>query len=429
MDRVDQLSQKQGQSVILKGWIYNSRCSGKIIFLQFRDGSGFVQLIGEQDKVPASVWKEALNLPMESSVEIEGRVTKHPHKEEYEIQLSGLKILHRAEDYPISKKEHGPDFLLDRRHLWLRSKTQWAMMRLRHFVFMGIVHFMEKENCIRVDTPILTPTSCEDTSELFSIDYFGVPGYLAQSGQLYLEAAEQSVGRCYDFSPAFRAEKSKTRKHLTEFWMMDVELPFEDQAQMEIFQENMITYVIKYVLERCNQELTILERDISLLERIKPPFPKISHREAIDLLREKGIEKDYDQDLTGAEETELSKLFERPVIVKNYPFDVKAFYMKQMVDEFGMKRAVCNDMLLPEGYGEIIGGSQREEDYQKLLQVMKEKNYRIEDYEWYLDLRRYGTQIHSGFGLGLERLVLFISGRKHIRETIAFPRMLHRLTP
>jgi asparaginyl-tRNA synthetase len=428
-DYIFELSKKTNQEVTVKGWIYNFRSSGPIIFLQLRDGTGFIQIVAERDKISEQVWKACQNIELESLVKVQGKVTKHPKLNEYEIHLNNIELLHvPKQDYPISKKEHGPDFLLDNRHLWLRTKNQWAMLRLRNSIFLGLTDFMQKNHCIRVDSPILTPTSCEDTTELFSVDYFGIPAYLAQSGQLYLEAAEQSVGRCYDFSPAFRAEKSKTRRHLIEFWMMDVELPFFDQDQMEVFQENMVSYVIEYVLQSCQKELYILKTNVDFLKNIKPPFPRITHKEAVDILKSKGFDKEYTQDLTGAEEIMISEMYNKPVIIKDYPFEVKAFYMKKTVDELRIPRAICNDMLFP-GYGELIGGSQREDDYEKLLAVIKEKNYNQDDYQWYLDLRRFGSQVHSGFGLGLERFVLCISGRKHIREAIPFPRMLNRLRP
>ena len=429
-DLIANLKEKIDQTATIKGWVYNFRSSGSIMFLQIRDGSGFIQAILEKAKVGEEAWDKAQQITQESSVSITGTISKHPKKDEVEIQVTEIEILHIAAEYPISKKEHGPEFLFDNRDLYLRSKTPWAVLRIRDQVFRSITNFYHEEGFIRFDTPIFQPTSCEDTTQLFEVDFYGTPVYLTQSGQLYLESAIMSWGKVYDFGPVFRAEKSKTRNHLSEFWMMDAEMAFHDLTMSEDVQEKMMKRIIKDCLENCKQELEILERDTTILEKcVTDSFIRLKHYDAKKILEEKGFNVDYDDDMTTEEEIEIGNIYNVPVFIEDYPFEVKSFYMKSYVDDKGVKRAKCADLIAPEGAREIIGGSQREENYDKLLEIIKEKNYPLEDYEWYLNTRKYGTITHSGFGLGVERVVRWISGIHHIRETIPFPRTLNRFRP
>lgn len=411
-----------GQEVILKGWIYNFRSSGKIYFLQLRDGSGYMQAIAQKNQIPE-------DLKIETSCEIIGTISKHPKREEYELQVKELKILQiPKEEYPISKKEHGPDFLLDNRHLWLRSSRQWAILHIRDTVVRAIHEYFYRKGFIKIDTPIFTPNACEGTTTLFPVEYFDLGrAYLAQSGQLYLEAAIMSVGKAFDFGPVFRAEKSKTRRHLTEFWMMDAEMAFVEYEENLKIQEELISYIVAEVLLHNSAELKILERDTTILARVKPPFYRLTHTEAVAKLRERGSDIGEGDDLGADDETLLSELYDRPIFVEKYPAAVKVFYMKR--DPQDETRALNADLLAPEGYGEIIGGSQREDDYDKLLARMKQERLPIEPFQWYLDLRKYGSVPHSGFGYGLERIVAWICGLKHVREAIPFPRLLNRLRP
>ncbi|HAO81797.1 TPA: asparagine--tRNA ligase [Candidatus Veblenbacteria bacterium] len=422
-----ELVKHEGQEVTLKGWVANLRSSGKIWFLEFRDGAGFVQVIVDAAEVDKDSLKTVEVLTIESSAIIIGTVAKHPKKDEYEIKAKSVKLVAPSPEYPIGKKEHGPDFLLDNRHLWLRSSRQWAIQRIRNTIINTIYSHLNANGFIKIDAPILTPTSCEGTTTLFSIDYFGEPAYLTQSGQLYIEAAIFSHGRVFDFGPVFRAEKSKTRRHLTEFWMMDAEAAFVEHEENLKIQENLIATIVKAVLVNNKKELEILERDTTILQRVAPPFYRLTHKEAIAKLRERGSDiKDMD-DLGADDETLLTELYDKPIFVEKYPAAVKAFYMKR--DPADPKRVLNADLLAPEGYGEIIGGSQREDDYDALLARMKEEKLNIADFQWYLDLRKYGSVPHSGFGVGLERLVAWICGLKHVRESIPFPRLLNRLRP
>lgn len=425
---IKDFSQHVDQEVVFKGWVYNLRSSGKIAFLQIRDGSGFAQAIVSQHEVADPVWEAVQTLTVESSVEVTGTVSKHPKKEEYELQVSELIPLQIAEEYPISKKEHGPDFLLNNRHLWLRSPRQWAIQRVRNTIINSTFEYLNDDGFTKIDSPILTPTSCEDTTELFELDYFeDQTAFLTQSGQLYLEAAAMSLGRVFDFGPVFRAEKSKTRRHLTEFWMMDAEAAFVDwEGNMDI-QEGLVKHMIKSVLEHNKQELEVLERDKSKLEACLKPFVKMTHEEAVAKLQELGSDIKPDQDLGGDDETLLTEQYEQPLFITKYPAKVKAFYMQPDPDD--ESRVLCSDLLAPEGYGEVIGGSERIHDFDLLVSKMKEFNLDREPFEWYLDLRKYGSVPHSGFGYGLERLTGWICGTKHIRETIPFPRLLNRLKP
>lgn len=418
------------EEVTIRGWMYNMRSSGKIHFLQLRDGTGMIQAIVVENEVSDSVFEKCGNLTMESSLSVTGTVTKHPKYDDvYELQAKDIEVhFLNEEEYPIAKKEHGVDFLLNNRHLWLRSSKQWAIQRVRNTIINATYEYLNKKGFIKIDSPILTPNACEGTTELFEIDFFDEgKAYLSQSGQLYIEAAIYSVGRCFDFGPVFRAEKSKTRRHLVEFWMMDAEAAFvEHEENMEI-QEELITHIIKEVIEKNLKELKILERDIEPLKKIKAPFIRKTHEEVVKELREMGSDIKEHEDLGADDETILTKKYDNPIFVEKYPAEVKAFYMKRDPDDPG--KALCNDLLAPEGYGEIIGGSQREDDYQTLLNRIKGHNLSIKDFDWYLDLRKYGSVPHSGFGYGLERITGWICGVSHVRETIPFPRMMNRINP
>lgn len=426
---ISQFSGLVGQSVNVKGWAYNVRSSGKIAFLQVRDGSGFVQAVVVQNQVDEITWNRALEVTLESSVSVTGVVTKHPkHDDVYELQVTNLELIQKAEEYPIGKKEHGPDFLLDNRHLWLRAPSQWAIQRVRNQIILATYDWFRDNNFIKIDSPILTPNACEGTTELFEIDYFEErKAYLSQSGQLYIEAAIASVGRCFDFGPVFRAEKSKTRRHLTEFWMMDAEAAFvEHQENMQI-QEQLISFIVKRVLETCQAELKILERDQEPLKKVMAPFYHLTHAEAIKILREKGSDIGDMDDLGADDETTLTQMYDKPIFIEKYPSVVKAFYMKR--DPNDPRYVLNSDLLAPEGYGEIIGGSQREDNYEELMKRVREHNLPEKEFQWYLDLRKYGSVPHSGFGYGLERIVGWICGLHHVRETIPFPRLINRLEP
>jgi len=426
---IKDLEKFKNKTTTLKGWVYNFRSSGSIMFLQLRDGTGFIQCILNKSSVDSKVWQKAQKITIESSVEITGTVSEHPkNKNEFELQVTDLKIIQIAQEYPIGKKEHGPEFLLDNRHLWLRSQRQWAVQRVRDTLIRGAYEWLNKNSFIKIDSPILTPAACEGTTTLFELEYFDLgKAYLSQSGQLYLEAAIASLGRVFDFGPTFRAEKSKTRRHLTEFWMMDAEAAFVDHnGNMEI-QEQLISHMVQKVLKENLAELEILERDIEPLKKVKPPFYRITHAEVVEKLQKSGSDiKDMD-DLGGDDETSFSKLYDKPIFVEKYPAEVKAFYMKR--DAENPKVALNSDLLAPEGYGEIIGGSQREDDYDELVKRIKEHKLPKKAFEWYLDLRKYGSVPHSGFGFGLERIVGWVCGLKHVRETIPFPRMINRVTP
>lgn len=419
------------KEIAVNGWVKNVRSSGKIYFIQFRDGRDDIQVVAEKSSLSPQTWEMIAQLTQESSVQIRGIVKEDSRSESgYEISLTDLQIIQIAPQYPISNKEHGPDFLLDNRHLWLRSKKQRAALMIRDEIFFSITSFLREEGFIRIDTPIFQPVSCEDTSELFEVDYFGEKTYLTQSGQLYCEAAEMALGRTYDFGPVFRAEKSKTRKHLIEFWMMDAELPFTDLVGLMEFEEQMLKRIISDCLKNRSKELAILERDIEMLKKyLQEKFIRITHKETIDMLNEKFDQKlTYLDDIGAPEEAKLSEIYDLPVFITDWPAEIKAFYMPRFKDgEIERVRAV--DLVAPEGYGELMGGSERVFDYNEMIDILKKLNYRYEDYAWYLDLRKYGTIPHSGFGIGLERTIRFITGIQHIRETIPFPRMLNRLYP
>ncbi len=418
------------QEVTIRGWMFNKRGSGKIYFLQLRDGSGMTQGVVSSSDVSAEVMAEAEKMTMETSCKITGKVSQHPKKDDvFELQVTGIEIVHiPEEEYPIAKKEHGPDFLLDNRHLWLRSKKQWAIQRVRDCVISAVYDYFHENGFVKIDTPILTPNACEGATTLFEIEYFEEGTvYLSQSGQLYLEAAIMSVGRGFDFGPTFRAEKSKTKRHLTEFWMMDAEAAFvEHDENMEI-QENMIVFIVERCLERCKKELEILERDIEPLTKIKAPFKRLTYTEAIEDLRSKGSDIEFGEDLGNDDEVTLTKDSDVPVFIHKWPREIKPFYMK--VDPENPELVLNNDLIGTEGSGELIGGSQREDSYEILKKAIDEEGMAGPEYQWYLDLRKYGSVPHSGFGLGLERMVRFVCGVEHIRETIPFPRMITRFRP
>jgi len=415
------------KEVTLKGWVFNLRSSGSIYFLQFRDGTGEIQAVVSKKEVDKESWSLTKKLTLESSLEITGKVYQEKRSPSgYEMQVKNLKVFQIAQEYPIGKKTHGIDFLMDHRHLWLRSARQQAILKIRNEIIWLIREFLRKNDFVLTDTPILTPTPCEQVA-LFETDYFGEKAHLAQSGQLYLEALIYSLGRVYDFGPTFRAEKSKTRRHLTEFWMIDAEAAFvEHQENMKI-QEELVYYLVSQVLKNRKKELEFLKRDLTLLKKIKSPFPKITYDQAIELLKNKGLKIRWGDDFGGDEETILSKSFNKPVFIEKYPANLKAFYMKP--DPENPKYVLNDDLLAPEGYGEIIGGSQRIDDLKTLEEKIQQFKLPKKEYEWYLDLRRYGSVPHSGFGLGLERTVAWLCGLNHIRETIPFPRLINRLRP
>lgn len=430
------LSKYKDKTVTIGGWVFNVRSSGKIMFLEIRDGTGFVQAIVEKKSLlknnpeeAEKIWAEAQKITIESSLELTGNSSEHPKKAGvFEIQAADIKIFQIAPEYIIGKKDHGPDFLLDNRHLWIRSQRQWAVLRIRAAIYKYVEEWLQSQGFTRFDSPILTPAACEGTTTLFEIDYFDLgKAYLSQSGQLYLEAAIASLGRVYDFGPVFRAEKSKTRRHLTEFWMMDAEAAFIEHDDNMKIQEGLIVYAVNKVLTEYKKELEILERDKKLLENVKAPFYRITHREAIKRLKKLGSNIEDGADLGADDETMLTNEYDRPVFVEKYPSAIKAFYMKR--DPGDQSVVLCDDLLAPEGYGEIIGGSQREDDYDRLLKRIREHGLPEENFQWYLDLRKFGSVPHSGFGIGLERIVAWICGLKHVRETIPFPRMITRKTP
>ncbi len=426
--RIADIAKYEGQEVTLQGWLYNKRSSGKLRFLLVRDGSGIIQCVVFKNDVSEQTFNNATELTQESSVKVTGTVAADPRAPiGFELQVKELEIVHLAKEYPITKKEHGVDFLMDHRHLWIRSKKQHAILRIRHQIIHAAREFFDDRDFILVDSPIFTPNAAEGTTTLFETDYFGSKAYLTQSGQLYAEAGAMAFGKVYCFGPTFRAEKSKTRRHLTEFWMIEPEVAFFDLNDDMELAEEFVSHLVQSVLKHRKQELEVLERDTGKLENIKPPFPKIHYNEAVEILRKNGVEFTYGDDFGGTDETVISEQFDRPVIVHHYPASVKAFYMKR--DPQQPEFALAMDMLAPEGYGEIIGGSQREDDYDTLLQRIHEHGLSEEAFRWYLDLRKYGSVPHAGFGLGIERTVAWISGIKHVRETIPFPRTMYRLYP
>ncbi|HKH84568.1 MAG TPA: asparagine--tRNA ligase [Gemmatimonadales bacterium] len=418
-----------GETVTVRGWVITTRSSGKIAFVVVRDGSGTVQGVLSKKEVSATTWAAFESLTQETSVAITGTVREEPRSPGgFELGLQEVEVLGASPDYPITPKDHGTTFLFEHRHLWLRSRRQAAVARVRHEVVQAIRDFFYDRDFILVDTPIMTGAIGEEAGNLFATEYFDLgQAYLAQTGQLYVEAAAAAHGKVYCFGPTFRAEKSKTRRHLTEFWMVEPEVAFNDSDANMRLQEEFVSAVVGRVVERRSEELKELERDTAPLDRVVAPFPRISYTDAVSRLNGLGSDITWGNDLGGDDETLLAREFDRPVFVYNYPKQLKAFYMKENPDD--SRTVLNNDCLAPEGYGEIIGGSQREDSYEKLLNRIQEQGLDPEAYRWYLDLRKYGTFVHSGFGLGIERTVAWICGIPHIREAIAFPRQIHRLHP
>jgi len=427
---IRQIPDYDKQDIRINGWIVHHRSSGKLIFLEVRDGSGVVQCVIFRGDVDDEIFESSKKLPIETSVVIEGVVRRDERsKMGYEIGVKNLEIIHKPiDEFPISPKEHGVAFLLEHRHLWLRSSRQNAILRIRATVVEAISDFLDGEGFMRFDTPVLTPSSCEGTTTLFETDYFDDKAYLTQSGQLYLEAGATAFGKVYSFGPTFRAEKSKTRRHLTEFWMVEPEAAFFDLDMIMSVAENFVAFIVSAVLKKNSKELEVLERNIERLEKITSPFPKITYDDAIEILKSSNsCEISWGEDFGGDEETVISNHFDKPVMIHRYPYGCKAFYMKNDPER---PDVVLNfDMLAPEGYGEIIGGSQREDDYTTLLKKLNDHGLDEQRFQWYLDLRKYGSVPHSGFGLGVERTVAWICGLKHVRETIPFPRLMDRMYP
>jgi asparaginyl-tRNA synthetase len=427
--RITELSHHSGQSVRVRGWVVHLRSSGKVAFIVMRDGSGTLQCVLVKSSLSAESWERFSQLTQETTIEVAGEVRPDARAPGgFELGVASLEIVGTSPiDYPIQPKEHGIDFLLDNRHFWLRTDRQRAIARVRHEVEQGIRDFFYERDFTLVDTPILT-AAIGERSGLFSTEYFDEgTAYLAQTGQLYGEAAAAAFGRIYCFGPTFRAEKSKTRRHLSEFWMVEPEVAFNDSNDNMQLQEEFVSYLVQRCLEKRSEELKIVERDTSKLETVVAPFPRIDYSDAINILEQKGSTAKWGDDLGAEDESLLVEGHDRPVFIYNYPKEAKAFYMKE--NPADPRTVLCDDLLAPEGYGEIIGGSQREDDYDKLLHRIREEGLPVEAYSWYLDLRRYGTFVHSGFGLGLERTVSWICGLPHLREAIAFPRMMHRLRP
>lgn len=422
------IADHEGKEVTIRGWLVRRRSSGKVQFLILRDGSGTIQAVLSKKEVSPEQWQRASDLTLESSLTLRGRVRKDDRAPGgYELDAIELSILQLAPEYPIGPKEHGVAFLLDHRHLWLRSRRQHAILRIRHEVIAACHRFFDERGFILADTPIFTPNACEGTTTLFETDYFGEKAYLTQSGQLYNEAVAMSVGRTYCFGPTFRAEKSKTRRHLTEFWMVEPEVAFASLADVTALAEDLICHVIDSVLDKRREELETLERDVAPLQEVKKPFPRITYDQALALLAEKNQAIEWGGDF-GAQDEELLSLSHRaPVVITHYPTAVKAFYMAPDPDR--PETALCVDILAPEGYGEIVGGGQRIHDPDLLRKRIAEHELPEEDFSWYLDLRRYGSVPHGGFGMGIERVVSWICKLDHLREAIPFPRMLNRLAP
>jgi asparaginyl-tRNA synthetase len=434
---IAEIGKHEGHAVTIRGWLYNLRESGKLLFPQFRDGSGVIQGVVPKNAVPPEVFEAIKTLTQESSVIVEGKVRadKRAHGG-YELDVINVQVVQRvpeSDPYPITPKEHGTDFLMEHRHLWVRSQRQASILRVRAEIIKAVRDFFDERGFTLTDPPIITPAACEGTSTLFPVDYFDEQAYLTQSGQLYIEATAMALGKVYSFGPTFRAEKSKTRRHLTEFWMVEPEVAYAELDDLMELGEGLISFVVKRCLERRRPDLQIIGRDVSKLEKIEPPFPRLSYNDAVKNLQE-GFAKgaletkfEWGGDLGSPDETYLSAQFDKPVMVHRYPAKVKAFYMEP--DPQRPELALCVDVLAPEGYGEIIGGSQRMASYELLLQRIREHNLPEEAFQWYLDLRKFGSVPHGGFGMGIERVVAWICGLEHVRETIPFPRMLYRLYP
>ncbi len=429
MAYIEDIAGHEGQSITLRGWLHNRRSSGKIHFLTVRDGTGFIQCVMSKAAVGDEAFARADHLSQETSLTVSGNVRSDARAPGgFEIDVTGLTVVGEAQNYPITPKEHGVDYLMDRRHLWIRSARQQAILRIRHEVIDAVRDFFNERGFILADTPIFTPAACEGTTTLFPVQYFDdATAYLTQSGQLYNEANAMALGKVYCFGPTFRAEKSKTRRHLTEFWMVEPEVAYATLDDVMDLAEGLVVSVVGRVLERRQKELKVLERDTTKLEQVKAPFPRVSYDEAAEILKRKGLPFEWGGDFGAPDETALSDEFDRPICVHRYPSAVKAFYMKPDPDRPDV--ALCVDVLAPEGYGEIIGGGQRIDDFDLLVQRIKEHDLPQEAFEWYLDLRRYGTVPHGGFGMGIERVVTWICGIDHLREAIPYPRMLYRIYP
>ncbi len=428
MTEIRELNEHVGESVELSGWVETTRIHGKVAFLVLRDGTGIVQAVLVKKQLDEATWDLLGRITQESTVVLTGEVRPDDRAPGgFELGVEKLEVLALADEYPIQPKEHGVEFLLDHRHLWLRSSQQRAGLKVRAEVEQAVHDFYYGRGFVRIDTPILTGSIGEHAGTLFETDYFGERAFMAQTGQLYVEAACAAFRKVYCFGPTFRAEKSKTRRHLTEFWMVEPEVAFADSDDNMRLQEEFVSYLVERALENCAEELKVLERDTTPIENIRPPFPRVSYTEAIERLKTAGSEVEWGQDLGAPDEVLISQDYDLPVFVYNYPKTAKAFYMKENPDD--PRTVLCNDLLAPEGYGEIIGGSQREDDLDRLRARIHQEGLPEEAYDWYLDLRRFGTFPHSGFGLGVERTVAWITGRRHVREFIPFPRLMNRLTP
>ncbi|WP_208560110.1 asparagine--tRNA ligase [Marinilactibacillus kalidii] len=427
--RIIEAAKHVGETVKIGAWVANKRSSGKIAFLQLRDGSAYFQGVVVKSEVEESIFDQAKNLTQESSVWITGTIQEDTRsKFGYEIHVTDIEVIGESKDYPITPKEHGTEFLMDHRHLWLRSSKQHAIMQIRNEVIRATYEFFNKEGFLKVDPPILTGSAAEDSTELFHTQYFEYDAYLSQSGQLYMEAAAMALGKVFSFGPTFRAEKSKTRRHLIEFWMIEPEMAFMNQDQSLEIQEQYVAYLVQNVLDHCDMALDVLDRDKELLKKYTAlPYPRISYDEAVELLQKNEFDTTWGEDFGSPEETFIANQYDQPVFILNYPKAIKPFYMKPHPEREDI--VLCADMIAPEGYGEIIGGSQREDDFEALEAELEKHHLAIKDYEWYLDLRKYGSVPHSGFGLGLERVITWLSGTEHIRESIPFPRLLNRIYP
>ena len=429
---ISEAARHENETVEIAGWLYNMRKSGKIVFPLLRDGTGLMQCVAVKNALPEALFEEIKNLTQESSIIVTGKIRSDARAAGgYEMDIENVQVIQRVSEsdpYPIAPKDHGVEFLMDHRHLWLRSQRQHAIMRVRHTIIKAVRDYFDDRGFTLIDTPIFTPAACEGTTTLFEVNYFDdAKAYLTQSGQLYNEANAMAFGKVYCFGPTFRAEKSKTRRHLTEFWMVEPEMAYADLDEVKRVAEEMIVFVVGRVLEGRRPELKALERDVTKLEAVQSPFPRLSYDDAVKILQEKGSEIQWGGDFGGTDETILTQQFDRPILVDRYPSAIKAFYMAPDPDRPEVALGV--DVLAPEGYGEIIGGGQRVHDLELLLRRIEEHRLPSDAFDWYLDLRKYGTVPHGGFGMGIERCVAWVCGLEHIRETIAFPRMLYRLRP
>lgn len=425
---IREVGEHEGQKIRIQGWLFNKRSSGKIEFLQIRDGTGVIQCVALQTELTKEQFAQCQELSQECSVVIDGIVRKDPRsKQGFEITVTDILQVSTAHDYPITPKEHGIDFLLEHRHLWIRAPRQRAILKIRAEILRAMSDFLDNHGFTRVDPPILTPSSCEGTSELFHTKYFEEDAFLTQSGQMYMEAAAMSLGRVYSMGPTFRAEKSKTRRHLIEFWMIEPEMAYVEHEENLKIQEKFVAHIVQHILENCNEELTTIGRNIGKLQKVRAPFPRVTYDAAIEWLQANGHEIVWGEDFGAPHETAIAEQYDKPVFIERYPTQIKAFYMQP--DPHRPETVLCADLLAPEGYGEIIGGSQRIDDYNLLKQRFEEHQLPTDSYQWYLDLRKFGSVPHSGFGIGLERTVAWICGLEHVREAGAFPRMLNRLYP